>query len=391
MKKFFFTFLVGGMFFSNVFVANANFSDVDESDTYNVAIEILQELGVINGYPDGSYRPDQNINRAELLKILIEASGVTDEVLAQYGDDSCFNDVSPNQWYTKYVCYAKFSGYVQGYENGKFFRPEQPVTFVEALKMTMAVFGLAYDTSQDPWYFGVVNSASEDNLIPQDVNGFNEPFNRGQMADLVTRVIKNKEGKRDEYLDEYKDGRVNVVLDYDNIVIEEEKERLNDLTEGNVKSNFVSSYTFTSRLDLDRVFTLLQSKAEDLNADYVKELNYPVLHADEYSVFYYIDQPTLFPYELEKIAASFSFDGSGENLTQSDADCFYTDMHDFSLLFPASWGLVDKTMFLDEDFWKFAHLDVYEAFQRNICEFGPSYDGSQEEDPNGGRVIQLEP
>ena len=79
------------MTFSNV--AGASFSDVPENAFYKKAIEFLQELGIVNGYADGTFRPNNEVNRAEMLKILFEAAGIPDAELAPYNDHNCFEDV----------------------------------------------------------------------------------------------------------------------------------------------------------------------------------------------------------------------------------------------------------------------------------------------------------
>lgn len=105
---------------------------------YQTAIEYLHGKNVIGGYPDGTFKPDIQINRAELLKILVGGAGYTDPDATKYKD--CFPDVK-TQWYAKYVCFAKEKKWVQGFEDGK-FKPEQPARKVEAIKMLLKSEGL---------------------------------------------------------------------------------------------------------------------------------------------------------------------------------------------------------------------------------------------------------
>jgi len=171
---------------------------------YEDAVRFIYDLGIVRGYPDGSYQPNKTINRAELLKIVEEA--VYDNEFESYANTSCFSDVKAGEWYTKYVCFAKDRGIVEGYADGT-FQPAKGVNFVEALKIVMVGFGDQYTVS-DPWYKSMVELASTNNIIPLDVKGFDQVFTRGQMAELITRNIKFKEGFLDEYLGDTADQRV---------------------------------------------------------------------------------------------------------------------------------------------------------------------------------------
>lgn len=167
-----------------------------EGHKYEEAIWYVYDNEIVNGYDDGSYKPDNTINRAELLKIIIEA--VFSDEFEEYDNTDCFNDVPSNEWYTKYVCFAKAEGIVEGY-SGNMFKPTQEISFVEALKIAM--IGFNYDFEEDnPWYKDIVIQASGLNFIPLDVTQFNQDFSRGQMAELITRILKSRRGELEEYL-----------------------------------------------------------------------------------------------------------------------------------------------------------------------------------------------
>lgn len=192
------------------------FSDT-QSHKYSEAIEFISSKNIVNGYPDGSYQPDKTINRAELLKIIIESIDVVFEganyrkLFEPYAGSKCFPDVEANQWYTQYICFAKDYNLVNGYSDGT-FRPDQEISFVEALKITMLTFGYQNDEG-NPWYKNTVDDASNRNLIPLDIYNFNQPFTRGQMAELITRIIKY----RGDELESYLGSKAKVVVTYDTI------------------------------------------------------------------------------------------------------------------------------------------------------------------------------
>ncbi len=197
----------------------ATFFDVDESQKYYAGIEFLAKTDIVQGHSDGSYKPDDILNRAEMIKIIAEGAAKRfswpENTFNAYKNKSCFKDVKGGQWYTKYVCYGKDKGWVVGYENGKYFKPTQKVTFVEALKITFKGFGASYDESSSPWFLDLVNIASSQNFIPYDVTGFNKGLRRDQMADIITRMIKSEENVA--ALNTYLGNRADTVVTYETL------------------------------------------------------------------------------------------------------------------------------------------------------------------------------
>lgn len=110
-----------------------NFSDVGVSHPNAVAIDSLKSQGVIDGYQDGTFKPNGQINRAEITKLIVAT--VADPKASSYSN--CFPDVS-DQWFAPYVCYAESKGWVEGYSDGN-FRPDSPVNRVEAIKIVLEV------------------------------------------------------------------------------------------------------------------------------------------------------------------------------------------------------------------------------------------------------------
>lgn len=182
------------------------FSDVNSSTTYETAIEFLASLDIVEGFPDGTFRPNASLTRAEMLKFAIEAraeinSSFNINAIEVYGDDKCFPDVAPNMWYTKYICFAKAQNWVKGYPDGN-FRPDEAVNVVEALKIALGAAGIPYGTpaAGEPWYKPIVDAASARNYIPFTIDSFGALMLRGEMSDLVTRIIKDNQGQLLTYL-----------------------------------------------------------------------------------------------------------------------------------------------------------------------------------------------
>ena len=106
------------------------FSDTDIDDPNTKYIHAAKEAGIITGYPDGSFRPEQTINRVEILKMLVSAAKV--KLATMLSID--FPDTDSDAWYAQYLNYAVLHGIVSGYEDG-LYGPEDEVTKGQAAKM----------------------------------------------------------------------------------------------------------------------------------------------------------------------------------------------------------------------------------------------------------------
>lgn len=166
--------------------APAPFPDMERSwYRYQEAVQYLKDKDVLGGYPDGTFRPKDTINRAELLKIVFK--GRSDVVPVQR---RCFSDVSPNAWYAPYVCAAKNRDIVKGYRNGT-FKPEEPVNFAEAIKIVLAAYGqdVTEGTGSD-WYKPYTQKLEDMQVLPQHSYVPWSALNRERAADLLWRMLR---------------------------------------------------------------------------------------------------------------------------------------------------------------------------------------------------------
>lgn len=161
------------------------FTDIDTS-AYRDSIAYLQELKIVNGYADGSFRPQSRINRAEFLKILMDVRYPTTQVT----DLRCFKDLDVRvpQWYAQPVCAGRQLGIVQGYPDGN-FRPDRQVNLVEALKMVFRTFGIHTGGSATPWYQPLIAIARTNRILLPLLAYPDHALTRGEMASLVTAVM----------------------------------------------------------------------------------------------------------------------------------------------------------------------------------------------------------
>ncbi len=125
-----------------------NFSDLISSHRNFKAINYLKSRRILEGYPDGTFRPQSEINRAELIKVLVTAKKINPEFDIY---KNCFPDVT-DEWFARFVCYGKKQGWIQGYPDGT-FKPAQTVNKVEAIKILINSQGILipYLVSKAPY------------------------------------------------------------------------------------------------------------------------------------------------------------------------------------------------------------------------------------------------
>lgn len=198
--------LVTGLsfFFVSVSAFAGIFPDVPDSHLQREAIEALVGKGVIGGNPDGTFHPDETVNRAAMLKMLYKAAGLD----ATSHAPGCFIDVARGSWYESYVCNAFAKGFVQGYLD-KSFKPNQGVSRVEAAKLLTAVFGIDTpeisqsdrslvnftDLSTSEWYARPLYALFREGILPiVGMAGptFNptKPLTRGEAAAYIYNALK---------------------------------------------------------------------------------------------------------------------------------------------------------------------------------------------------------
>ena len=135
-------------------------------DWSNNAVSTLSNLGVIGGYPDGTFGPNDTISRAEFVAIATRFFDYT----AQYR--GTFSDVSSTAWYADYVQAGVELGLVGGYPDGT-FDPNGAITRAEACAIVNRVLGRVPDVShlladmvrwpdnpETAWYYADIQEAT---------------------------------------------------------------------------------------------------------------------------------------------------------------------------------------------------------------------------------------
>ena len=187
---------------SEIFSIVSIFHDVNSTHKYYDAVNYLKTNGIITGYEDGYFRSENNLNRAELLKILVEGVGISPSE-SEY--KNCFPDVT-DDWYAKYVCYAEAQNWISGYPDGT-FKPADNINKVEAIKMLLEVFQIDLETSdsdpyndvdKDEWFGDYINTAKELGILEETGTNYSpgEYITRGQISENIYRLISVDEKNR---------------------------------------------------------------------------------------------------------------------------------------------------------------------------------------------------
>lgn len=157
------------------------------------AVTKLVSLGLVKGFPDGSFRPDAPITRAELVTMLVRAKTLPASPIA-----AAFSDAN-GHWAAASIAAAVQAGVVTGYPDGT-FQPDRPVTRAEEAAMIVRLEGAAGGTPEVPsfadvpleyWGFGSIETAKTMGLITGYPDGTFHPdqtSTRGEACSMVSRL-----------------------------------------------------------------------------------------------------------------------------------------------------------------------------------------------------------
>lgn len=165
------------------------FTDVPQSHPQYNAIEWAQKKEIISGYEDGSFRPDNTINRAEFVKILTTYT-FTSRAFFYCDPNSIYNftDASKNEWYSKSLCLAVQHQLVAG-DPGGTFRPSSNINFAEAAKIITKLHSKSelIPIGTD-WYEVYIQYLQSNNAIPINANP-SYYITRGDMVEILYKLL----------------------------------------------------------------------------------------------------------------------------------------------------------------------------------------------------------
>ncbi len=157
----------------------------------------LYSEGIIQGYSDKNFSPNNEVTRAEFLKISLLNVGYTVYAV----QSASFTDVNPGDWYYQYVTFARSKGFVSGYSDGS-FHPNDSITRAEAVTMIMDIAEIidydAYnfesrfsDVTGTDWFADAVAAATEYGIVGGYGDGTFRPYSnltRAEASVIAERV-----------------------------------------------------------------------------------------------------------------------------------------------------------------------------------------------------------
>ena len=168
------------------------YSDVSADDWFNNAVSTLTNAGVLDGYEDGTFKPNGNITRAEFATITARFFEAT------YDGENLFPDIA-GHWAQDYINEAANAGIVNGYEDGT-FRPQQYITRAEAVTMVnrtierhpdadhllddMIVWP---DNPETAWYYEQVQEATNSHEYTMNTDDEQNPY------EIWTELLPNRD------------------------------------------------------------------------------------------------------------------------------------------------------------------------------------------------------
>ena len=170
--------------------AGATFTDSADIKVENEVVDTLIELGVINGYTDGSFKPNDTVTRAEMAKMIYVLRTGNSDASAYNNDKTTFTDIK-GHWAAGYIKYCQSLGIIAGVSATQ-FKPDANVTAQEAAKMLLVTLG--YDANKAGLvginWASKTNALADENGLLDDVNtSFTGPCPRQYAAQLIYNAI----------------------------------------------------------------------------------------------------------------------------------------------------------------------------------------------------------
>ncbi len=158
-------FLLGIMFL--LVLANSTFADGDvfsdiSGTKYEQAIITLSDIGIINGYEDGTFKPENNVTRAQFTKMLVKALNIDENASTDF--QLSIQDIGPEHWAYLYVKAGIENNLIKGYGDNT-FKPDKNVSYAECMAMILRALNLEDSMEDKSWPNGYMIEAQNRGLL----------------------------------------------------------------------------------------------------------------------------------------------------------------------------------------------------------------------------------
>ena len=170
--------------------AGAAFTDEADIAVKDDVVDTLVALGVVNGYDDGSFKPNGTVTRAEMAKMIYVLRTGNSDASAYNDDKTSFTDIN-GHWARGYIKYCQSLGIIAG-KSSTIFAPNATVTAQEAAKMLLVTLGYNAEKAglTGTGWASKTNALADENGLLEDVNtSFTAACPRQYAAQLIYNTI----------------------------------------------------------------------------------------------------------------------------------------------------------------------------------------------------------
>lgn len=249
MKRFLSAVLVTVILSSFMPAGISAYTDVNNQDKCYESALILQDLGIISGYDDGSFRPLENITRAEFTKIVVCMMDKEKEAKT-LSSAPAFSDVDRGNWASAYINYAVSKNILSGYSDGT-FRPDNNISFSEAVTILLRT---ASYTEEDVGYFwpnNYIDAAASTGIADGISYAPSDVITRGDAAILAARTLfvrppESAQSGKNTFIE-----TVGYTVLEDALILDNDTKSNNvSILSGNLKLGNANSYVARTQIDV---------------------------------------------------------------------------------------------------------------------------------------------
>ncbi len=163
------------------------YSDINTTSPYYDATKRLSSLGIMQGYPDNTFRANENITKAQMAKIVVKALGLTEADVST--KDIAFTDVDVSHWAYNYIRVANDLCVINGNGDGT-FSPDDNITHEQAIKMIVSAIGYKPQAETQEGYPTGYLTVAERIKITDEINvRTGQPITRGDVALITNKAL----------------------------------------------------------------------------------------------------------------------------------------------------------------------------------------------------------
>lgn len=271
--------------------SNITFSDLNEDHWAFESINKLTQKEIINGYPDGTFKTEAYITRAELVKITnLVFSFITKQ------ESTSLTDVKAEDWFYDHVLIAQYAGYINGYEDSS-FRPNNYITRQELCKILDSINNLVelpmdkqIADEVSPWAVEYVNRVISNRIMLLDENNnfrATENATRAEVCDALAKFILD-ETETETPVSQGSGGKDNVITEVqineamNNVIFELKTDVINNMTTDSQKEIIndivvnMEAYKADKNHDYQSAAESAYEKYKQLSDEEKEELQYEV-------------------------------------------------------------------------------------------------------------------